>query len=192
MTKVFIADVLELNNDIELYRDYISEYRYKKVKEQKKMQNQLLGIGAELLLSQYLGRKPCYSIDKYGKPYGEEVEFNLSHSGNISVCAVSDYPVGVDVEKIRDVNMDIAKEKFCANEYNTIINSNNSQNSFFEYWVKKESYVKALGKGLRIPLNEIYVDKISDWKFCMYEIEGYKLCVCTKEEAEFEIKNLSA
>lgn len=189
MTKVFIADVSKLNSDISLYKDCVSQYRYEKAMKYKRVGSRLLSIGGELLLAEYLGRKPCYKVDEYGKPYGEETEFNLSHSGNIAVCAVSDSPVGVDVEKMRSINMDIAKRKFCVNEYNTIMNSENPQECFFEYWVKKESYVKAVGKGLRIPLNEVYTDKISDWQFYMYDINGYKLCVCSKEKTEY-VKNL--
>ena len=186
MTKVFITDISCLNSDISRYKDYISEYRYEKAKRQKKIQNQLLGIGAELLLGKYLGRRPNYTVDEYGKPAGEEVEFNFSHSGSIAVCAVSHTPVGVDVEKIRDVNMDIAKKKFCSNEYKNIINSQQPREKFFEYWVKKESYVKALGMGLRMPFNETDTDAVADWQMHMYDdIEGYKLCVCTKEPVEF-------
>lgn len=191
MTKVFIADVSQLNSDISLYKDCVSKYRYEKANSYKGLKNKLTCIGAELLLFDYLGRVPNYKIDEFGKPYGEKVEFNFSHSGNIAVCAISDNPVGVDVEKIRNVSMDIAKRKFCTNEYDFIINSTNSTDSFFEYWVKKESYVKALGKGLRIPLNEINTDAITEWNFYMYNIDGYKLCVCTKEEVEFIEKNLN-
>lgn len=185
MTKVFIGNISELNEDITLYRDYISEYRCEKLKRIKNSHSQKQGVGAELLLAGYLGRKPQYTIDENGKPTGEETEFNFSHSGDIAVCAVSDFPVGVDVEKIRDVNMDIARKKFCPSECEAIFSSANPTESFFEYWVKKESYVKALGEGLRIPLKEINVDEITDRKFHTYKIKGYKLCVCTIEDAEF-------
>lgn len=191
MTQVFIVDVSVLSEDIDLYKNYISEYRYEKVKKLNIVKQQLLGIGAELLLAKYLGRKPCYRIDEMGKPYGEAVEFNFSHSGNIAVCAVSSCPVGADVEKIRNVNMDIAKNKFSKKEYNAIINSQNPQDTFFEYWVKKESYVKALGMGLRIPLDKINVDEVNDWQFYTHHFDGYKLCVCSKEEVEFIEKNLN-
>ncbi len=191
MTRVFIADISQLNSDISLYKDCVSKYRYEKAISYKNPKNKLTGIGAELLLSQYLGRVPEYKIDEFGKPCGEKVEFNFSHSGNIAVCAVSDNPVGVDVEKIRDIDINIAKKKFSTKEYDFITNSTDPTNSFFEIWVKKESYVKALGKGLRIPLNEIDTDAITEWKFYMYNIDGYKLCVCTKEEVEFIEKNLN-
>lgn len=189
MTKVFITDVSKLNSDVSVYADCVSEYRYQKAVGYKNVSDRLLSIGAELLLSKYLGRKPCYTVDIYGKPTGEIVNFNFSHSGNITICGVSDNAVGVDVEKIREVNIDIAKRKFCKEEYNAIINSNDQNNAFFEYWVKKESYLKALGKGLRVPLNKFDTDKICDWDFYTYHIEGYKICACTKEKCEFIWEN---
>lgn len=186
MTKAFVADISQLNTDISLYRDYVSAYRYEKALKYKNAKDGLLSVGAELLLYKFLGRRPSYTVDAYGKPVGECVHFNFSHSGDIVVCAVSENPAGADVEKIRDINLDIAKKKFCESEYENIISSANSRDSFFEYWVKKESYVKALGMGLRIPLNEFDTDKIEDWKFTLCDVEGYKICVCATEKAEFE------
>ena len=189
MTRVFIADVSKLNRDIEAYRNYISQYRYEKAKRYKYTDDCMLSIGAELLLANYLGRKPCYEFDEYQKPIGEEVQFNFSHSGSIAVCAVSDNSVGVDVEKIRKVNIDIAKNKFCNSEYKKIMNSENPNETFFEYWVKKESYLKALGIGLRIPLMEFDVDEINNWQFYSHEISGYKICACAMDKVFFEEKN---
>lgn len=48
---------------------------------------------------------------EYGKPFaaGLAVEFSISHSGNVVVCAVDDEPIGIDVEQIRPVDLAIAK-----------------------------------------------------------------------------------
>ena len=183
MTEVFISDVLKLNSDISVYKNMVSEYRYKKVLTYKNEMDRMLSLGAELLLAEYLGRIPDYKIDEFGKPYGECVEFNFSHSGSVAVCAVSDSAVGVDIEKLRYVNLDIAKKKFCESEYNVIINSKNPQNTFFEYWVKKESYVKALGKGMRIPFNSFNTDEITDRQFEVQRLNEYVMCVCKKDKS---------
>ena len=46
-----------------------------------------------------------------GKPYAVDlpVEFNISHSGELVVCAVDAQPVGIDVEMIRPIHLRIAK-----------------------------------------------------------------------------------
>ena len=190
MTKVFIADVTKFNTDISLYKDCVSKYRYEKASGYRNTENKLTEIGAELLLFKYLGRVPEYKIDEYGKPYGEEVEFNFSHSGQIAVCGISNSPLGVDVEKIRDVNFDVAKRNFSKKEYEKLLSSQNPEETFFELWVKKESYAKALGIGLRSKLSDIDTESVVDWQFYTYDIKGYKICVCSKEEPEFIIKNL--
>ncbi len=190
MTKVFITDVSKLNSDYSLYKDLVSDYRYKKLCSLKREEDVKLSLGVELLFASYLGRKPNYYIDENGKPMGEEVHFNFSHSGNIAVCVVSHSNVGCDVEKIRSVNIDVAKKRFCEDEYKKIIASQNSEKAFFEYWVKKESYLKLTGKGIKAGLGNFDVDKITEYGFYMYNIEGYKICVCSKDKPEFYEKSL--
>lgn len=185
MTKVFAADISKLNFDLTNYTGFLSAYRMEKTKRLKSEKDKKLSVLAEIMLARFLGRKPNYNIDKNGKPCGEEIEFNFSHSGDYAVCAVSDLPVGVDIEKIRPVNLEIAK-KFCKSEYENILNSKNPNDTFFEYWVKKESYLKACGMGIKAGLGNFNTDKMSE--FIMYDkIKGYKLCVCSKEYADFEV-----
>lgn len=190
MTKVFIADVSKLNIDFSIYKDLVSEIRYQKLCKLKREEDIRLSLGVELLLSEYLGRKPEYYIDEYGKPQGEEIYFSFSHSGNVAVCAVSNNPVGVDVEKIRSVNIDVAKKRFCKSEYQNIITSQDPEDKFLEYWVKKESYLKAVGKGIKEGLDSVNVDEVVDNTFYMYNTHGHKICICSKEKPIFYEKSL--
>ena len=92
-----------------------------------------------------------FRTGKSGKPYVEnvKVEFSISHSGNIAVCAISDKPVGVDVEFIRDVNVNVAKRLFTLDEQNYVFEKwALSKQRFFEIWTRKEAYVKMLGRGI--------------------------------------------
>ena len=80
---------------------------------------------------------------KYGKAYisnHEDIYFNLSHSGKMVACAISDREVGVDVELIDPtIDLNIAKHYFYNSEYENIMNCENSSDEFFKYWVLKES-----------------------------------------------------
>ena len=190
MTKVFIADVSKLNSDISVYKDLVSSYRFEKAMGLKNELHRLQSIGCELLLAEFLGRVPKYYIDEFGKPTGENVNFNFSHSGIYSVCAVSDGTVGVDIEKIRNVNIEIAKKKFLHKEYEEIINSKNPDELFMEYWLKKESYAKALGRGTRIPFDSFDINNISDFRLCTFNMNDYKICVCSEYEAEICISSI--
>ena len=72
---------------------------------------------------------------------------SISHSGELVVCAVSDAPVGVDVETRppRDVEA-VAERYFTAAEARWIATDPSSR--FPMLWVLKEAYLKALGVGL--------------------------------------------
>ncbi len=99
---------------------------------------------------------------KYGKPYivGLDVEFNISHSGDMVVCAVDDRPVGIDVELIRPIDLTIAK-RICTNDELMYLFGHKATNidfsytedagilaRFFELWTSKEAYGKCIGVGL--------------------------------------------
>lgn len=138
--------------------------------------------------------------EKYGKPYLPDfrnIFFNISHSGRYSVCAFSDAPVGVDVECMNEVYLDVAERFYTAEEYQELILMSNEMQKklFYEYWVMKESYIKAQGSGMRIPLNSFSFDDKRDGcrkvihknhtvKYLTKVIEDfderYRLAVCKK------------
>lgn len=87
-----------------------------------------------------------------GKPYLTEYpcyEFSISHTKNAVVAAVSDKPVGVDVEKIRDIDISIARRVFSENELAWLGGMDeNTKHRFFTLWTKKEALGKFYGTGL--------------------------------------------
>ena len=83
---------------------------------------------------------------KNGKPYlsGGEIFFNLSHSGNLSVCAVSDKEIGVDCEKVAP-----KKERVFQQVFNDLEREKaKTDKAFTEIWTQKESVVKYYGGSL--------------------------------------------
>lgn len=100
-----------------------------------------------------------YEYNQWGKPKlvnAPNVHFNLSHSGEYVVLAVSDHPVGVDVEHKSKQYLSLAKRCFCKEEYEDILSlqdENARRRRFLEYWTMKEAYIKFVGEGMRIPLN---------------------------------------
>lgn len=94
-----------------------------------------------------------FSVNKYGKPFvigKPSIQFNISHAGHYIACAISDEPVGVDIELIKTADMQIAKRFFTADETSYIMDG--QQNTrFYEVWTKKESRIKWEGKGLHKP-----------------------------------------
>jgi len=104
------------------------------------------------------------SPDRYGKPHAENisgVHFNLSHSGSMVVFAISDVPVGVDVEIVKQARLSVAKRFFCDDEYELVASGLADQDeAFFNIWTMKESYLKWEGKGLVGALDSFSVFEI--------------------------------
>ena len=95
----------------------------------------------------------------YGKPYlpGEQIDFSISHSGKLVVCAVCpDGKVGVDIELIQEVDISEFDTHLTASEWNYISEVNESW-AFLDYWTKKEAILKGTGCGLNIPLNSFEI-----------------------------------
>lgn len=108
-----------------------------------------------------------YQYNEFGKPYLKKyknIHFNLSHSGEWVLCGVGDNPLGVDVEKIKDIDINIAKRFYTNNEYNYILQQPDGKReyAFYELWTLKESYIKAVGKGHNIALNSFSFVKINN------------------------------
>ncbi len=84
----------------------------------------------------------------HGKPYLPNVnlEYNVSHSGLLWVCAVSENPVGIDIQEIKEKDYEAIAKRFFTREefhYTELWGSD----GFFDLWVRKEAFVKYLGKG---------------------------------------------
>jgi len=112
--------------------------------------------------------------------------------------ASSTSPLGVDIEVIKPIDMKIAERFFSRREYQNLIQQHESDqlDYFFKLWSLKESYIKAEGKGLSIPLDtfsftinkeEIHItihkeDNNSNYFFKMYDIDpSCKMALCTSE-----------
>lgn len=142
---------------------------------------------------------------EYGKPYLKgkvNYAFNVSHSGTWVVCALDDLCVGVDVEKVQKVELELAKRCFCYEEYCYLrdLKKDEREKSFYSLWTLKESYIKYWGRGLSIPLNSFCFRNVagkfylnsSKYKiiFTQFDLAGmYQLSVCaTKAVLDNQVK----
>ncbi|PFB31338.1 4'-phosphopantetheinyl transferase [Bacillus cereus] len=102
-------------------------------------------------------------IGKNGKPiliFPKSVHFNVSHAGRWVVCIVDEEPVGIDIEGIQEIDLDIAKRFFTKDECDYImqpIKISEQRKRFFQIWTMKECYVKATGEGLSKSLQSFSV-----------------------------------
>jgi len=87
-----------------------------------------------------------------------DLRFNISHTDGLIACAVTiGREVGVDVEHInRHLLHDVAGRFFAPNEVSDLrkLPEDEQRRVFFDYWTLKESYIKARGFGLALPLGD--------------------------------------
>lgn len=120
------------------------------------------------ILSQYSTTSPenwSFSHNNYGKPAVKNdgelgLSFNLSHTHNMIACVVGyQYDLGVDIEGNRALeDLDgLCNLTLCDTERNHVLSAPLLQQEklFYRYWTLKEAYIKAIGKGLTIPLKKI-------------------------------------
>lgn len=95
----------------------------------------------------------------HGKPFDSGFGLNISHSADLVLIAFSGQQgIGVDVERIRSVNIPSFTKQFSEREIASIVCRKDAEAAFFEAWTRKESVVKALGKGLTKKLIELEPD----------------------------------
>ena len=216
-TLVYIANTGALK-ETGLYNsafDAVSPERREKVLRYRFLKDRVLSLGAEVLLRKAL--TDCgieipeihcgYKTD--GKPFLKGVEgfdFNISHSEDFVMVALSGNETGCDIEKITEIDLEIAKKFFFREEYENIaaLPASEKRNGlFFRYWTLKESFMKATGLGMRLPLDSFQILISNDGKTGVRQnvdarnynftetdaVPGYKCAVCTAGNAtETDVK----
>lgn len=142
-----------------------------------------LCICAYMLLCALTGKdKIEFLYTKNGKPYIKDnpFYFSLSHSGDFAAAAVSDCPVGIDIEAIGEIKDSVIK-RVCSDEEISYI-KNTSKDSFYKIWTYKEAYLKMTGDGIGAGLKRIDYTK-RDSNVISIIKNGYAVCVITTNKA---------
>jgi 4'-phosphopantetheinyl transferase len=123
------------------------------------------------ILGAYLQQEPAqlsFSYSQYGKPAladelaGNQLTFNLSHANELALIAVTrERGLGVDIEFIRPqfASEEIAERFFSDHEVAALrtLPEPAQSEAFFNCWTRKEAYIKAIGEGMSMPLNQFHV-----------------------------------
>lgn len=202
MVSVYVADISNLQDPMEQPGLLVglSKTRAEKILQNRQVEARRQSLGAGLLLKEALARRGRsmeeVTTGAHGKPQIEGLCFNLSHTKDLVLCAVSSLPVGCDTEKIKKARMKAAGHFFCESEYaylQSFVKEEEQNDAFFRLWTMKESYMKMTGEGMGLGLSkfEIRLDKEHAEVFrngekvsCYireYEVPGYKVTVCAKE-----------
>lgn len=195
MTSLYILNISHL--DWQKLLPQLPPDRQKKAQTLRKEADKARSVGAGMLLQYALEQagvpkaQQIFDRTHLGKPFLKhipEMHFSLSHSGDYVVCAVSHAPVGVDVELPR-CTMEIAGRFFHEDE----LPGTEDKDFLLRLWTAKESFVKALGGGLTIPLNSFLVRLSAQearleqtlsplpYKLREFVLGEHRVCLCTAE-----------
>ncbi len=141
------------------------------------------------IISLYLDVNPInigFTYGRHGKPAltdtfsGSGLRFNVSHSEGLALFAFAlDREVGVDIECIRDIpEMEQIVARFFSCSEKEIFRrlpENRKRDVFYQMWTRKEAFLKAVGKGLHVPLDSFTVLPQSDEEghWCLNRASGW-------------------
>ncbi len=143
--------------------DRLSPFRRNKADRCKLEKDKLRSVACGFLINKGLSenyglceKNMKYILNAHSKPYFRDypdIFFNVSHSGDLCIACFSDNEIGCDVQKMDKADLSLARRFFSEDELAYIENSDDKNSAFYRIWTLKESFIKAVGKGLSIPLN---------------------------------------
>lgn len=109
-------------------------------------------------------RMPEIRYQKSGKPVlcqYPHIHFNMSHCKTAAVCAISDAPVGIDVEEIAEVDNEIVNHVCNEEELKKIQESVSPETEFAILWTKKESLIKLNSRYGEVEMKDVLTQEHS-------------------------------
>lgn len=128
---------------------------------------QRLSLAVFLLLMEGLRKEygilspPVFDYTTDGKPYianHPDIHFSFSHSGKVALCALSNQPVGADVEVPRKITPSLISYTMNDIEISQINGSSNPTMKFLYFWTRKEALLKLTGKGISNNMKQVLED----------------------------------
>lgn len=171
MYNIFYYDINKMSDETYFKElETLDYFRKKEILKKADINDRKRSVAGGLLAKKYLSK--IYGVPKekieikkgeHSKPYALNIpaHFNISHSGNYVVLAISDRPIGVDLELIEDFSAIVAKKLLNEDElkYVSEIGSQKKkslmQRCFYEIWTAKEAYLKYIGSGLSGGINAL-------------------------------------
>lgn len=140
----------------------LSPSRKERIDRLCRQEDKQRSLAAELLVQELL--KEHYGVasaelccEPNGQPYLKncQLQVSISHCGQMVACAVSPMPVGIDIERIRPIDLRITRHTCVPEELDYLQSGQQGVcdepdvlRRFFEIWTAKEAYFKKCGTGI--------------------------------------------
>lgn len=172
--------------DLEAAMREISEQRREQALKFKHELGQRLCVLAYQLLKRGLREEygitenPVFEYNEHGKPSiigHPEIYFNFSHCKDAVACVISDQPVGIDVESLREYKESLVRYTMNEEEIREIESSDDSARTFIRLWTMKEATIKLTGTGISDGMKSV-IDT-SKYQYSIVEKSHYTYTICT-------------
>lgn len=184
------------------FQDEIRKYKFRQAAESSLIGKMILRYGFKKLSLNY--HLSDLKADDKERPFiKDDLDFNISHSGNYIVCAISqNASVGIDIEKHRILKTNIAERYFNVDECREIEMAKDSSKAFFDLWSLKESAIKCDGRGVEVlskthkqfsseNINTVECDGVTFY-YNHLEIDPfYSCCACSNLKFDIEFRQLN-
>lgn len=167
----FIYNIENLtDSEYEKWFSLMTKEKQERVSKYKDIERRKCSVAGEKLIKEYIGNalniapeELEFLADANGKPYIEncEIHFNISHCENILAYAFSDEEIGIDIERIRPISLNILKRFFSEEEQEYVLGHtpspedyNKCENEeilerFYKIFTLKEAICKKSGIGIK-------------------------------------------
>lgn len=186
--QVFYCSIEPLREQqlFEHYLTCVPHERRERVASLHREDDRLRSLGAGLMLEHALNRMAVPQSRRRverlanGKPILADapLQFSLSHSGDVALCAISEGVVGADVQLPKEPSRNLLQRVCSEVELAWLASRENSAQAFTALWTRKESLLKATNRTISEPLGQISVLEEGPLQFSERELLGLPACVC--------------
>lgn len=177
----------------------LSKYRAEKLRALKDADAARNSLAVELLLIRsVLMADPKTTLpleieaNENGKPFlaDRNYSFSLSHSGHFAACALGDFELGLDIQTRVSCRENLVKRFFAPDEQDMVFSAKDADEAFSRLWCRKESFLKAIGLGLRLELDSFNLTgdrpviryRDIDYAFREFRNDELYFCLCAPRE----------
>ena len=203
MLKYYCANIGLLEDEavFEKWFEKMNMQRKEKILRCKKDADKKRSLMAGILLKYALEKEGlCYETLEFsntsdGKPVlvsDPEIHFSISHSNEYVGCLIGDSEIGLDIEyKYKSLFAEgkeyrlehMAKKSLAPTEWERFSECTKQEKErlYLEYWTKKESYSKAIGKGLRMDFSQIDTETNPKEYWSVWTTDDYCVSIYKKD-----------
>ncbi len=195
MAELYYLSLGECAGALEALIPFISKERRERIERLRSKASAIQIAASETLAAHALKRSLPLPFFKtaLGKPFVSGARyFNISHSGDFVICAVSDFEIGTDTDCVERFSPRLSNKILSEVELSELSLLPECDKSLYlcKKWMQKESLTKLSGQGLRQDFRTLNLSG-AHFRFAKLS-QSQSACVCQQRDFELEIYKISS